>query len=76
MKKKFLVTGGLGFIGSYLVDKIMQLEHEVTVFDNLSKGRIINISNWMGKPNFTLVEADMLDRQALNQYADVISSFI
>lgn len=39
-KKSVLVTGGLGFIGSNLVDELLRLENEVVVFDNLSSGRL------------------------------------
>jgi len=40
-----LVTGGTGFIGSHLVDALMRNSYKVTVFDNLSSGRIENIKN-------------------------------
>lgn len=39
---KILVTGGLGFIGSHLVDKLIELDHEVHVVDNISTGMISN----------------------------------
>jgi hypothetical protein len=38
-RKRILVTGGAGFVGSHLVDKLMQLGHEVTVLDNYFTGR-------------------------------------
>jgi UDP-glucuronate decarboxylase len=38
-RKRILVTGGAGFVGSHLVDKLMQLGHEVTVIDNYFTGR-------------------------------------
>ena len=41
---KCLVTGGCGFIGSNLVDKLIDLGHEVTIFDNLSSGKVENIN--------------------------------
>jgi len=34
---KYIVTGGCGFIGSNLVDKLVELGHDVTIFDNLSR---------------------------------------
>lgn len=44
-----IVTGGAGFIGSHLVDKLIKLNHKVIVIDNLSTGRIENIKNNLNK---------------------------
>lgn len=49
---KYLVTGGAGFIGSSLVEKLLVLGHEVRVIDNLSTGRFENLSPYMGDIEF------------------------
>jgi len=54
---KSLVTGGAGFIGSHLVDKLLEMGHEVVVLDNYSTGRIENLSHVNGKIN--IVECDL-----------------
>lgn len=51
-KKKILVTGGAGFVGSHLVDKLMGLGHEVIVLDNFFTGQKRNIEHWLHHPNF------------------------
>lgn len=51
-RKKILVTGGAGFVGSHLVDKLMQEGHEVTVVDNFFTGQKKNIAHWLHHPNF------------------------
>ena len=51
-RKKILVTGGAGFVGSHLVDKLMQEGHDVTVLDNFFTGQKKNIEHWMHHPNF------------------------
>jgi len=56
-KSKILVTGGAGFIGSHLVDKLLLLENKVTVIDNLSSG---NIDNLKGK-DIDFIEKDIRD---------------
>ncbi|MEM2401337.1 MAG: NAD-dependent epimerase/dehydratase family protein [Candidatus Bathyarchaeia archaeon] len=57
-----LVTGGAGFIGSHLVDALMEREVEVTVLDNLSGGRLSNISAWLKNPRFRFLMGDMLNQ--------------
>ena len=42
---KILVTGGCGFLGSHLVDRLVKLNHTVTIIDVLSNGKIPNIKN-------------------------------
>eukprot|EP00978_Attheya_sp_CCMP212_P004176 scaffold9048_cov67-Attheya_sp.AAC.1 len=59
-KKKILVTGGAGFVGSHLVDKLMSLGHEVVVMDNFFTGQKRNIEHWLRHPNFSLVEHDVV----------------
>jgi len=58
---RIFVTGGAGFTGSHLVDRLMVSNNRVTVFDNLSSGRMKFIQQHMGKDNFRLIEADLLD---------------
>ena len=54
---KSIVTGGAGFIGSHLVDRLLNLEHEVVVLDNFSTGRPENLKHTDGKVK--LVECDL-----------------
>jgi UDP-glucose 4-epimerase len=56
---KVLVAGGAGFIGSHLVDRLVDADHDVIVLDNFSTGRTTNLSNSLGRPNFRLVRADI-----------------
>tara|TARA_Y100000591_G_scaffold117685_1_gene100691 strand:+ start:129 stop:1100 length:972 start_codon:yes stop_codon:yes gene_type:complete len=57
---KFLVTGGAGYIGSHMVKFLLLKNHEVTVFDNLSTGKLIN-----NKVNF--IKVDLINRKKLDQ---------
>jgi hypothetical protein len=51
-RKKILVTGGAGFVGSHLVDKLMMEGHEVTVLDNFFTGQKKNVAHWLHHPYF------------------------
>lgn len=51
-RRKILVTGGAGFVGSHLVDKLMMEGHEVTVLDNFFTGQKKNVAHWFHHPNF------------------------
>jgi len=60
-RKRILVTGGGGFVGSHLVDRLMLLGHEVTVLDNFFTGSKTNVAHWVGHPNFELVRHDVIE---------------
>lgn len=66
----YLVTGGAGFIGSSLVDQLLGLGHNVTVFDNFSTGLRPFIEQASGNPNYRLVEGDLLDQDAVKAAAE------
>lgn len=60
-RKRILVTGGAGFVGSHLVDRLMILGHEVTVLDNFFTGSKTTVSHWIGHPNFEMVRHDVVE---------------
>jgi UDP-glucose 4-epimerase len=61
------VTGGAGFIGSHLVDRLMAEKSEVTVYDNLVSGKKDNIRQHFDKKGFRFIQADILDLDALKK---------
>lgn len=64
-KNKILVTGGAGFIGSHLVDRLIEKGSKITVFDNLSSGKLQFIEHHLENPDFTLIKGDLLDQEAI-----------
>lgn len=58
---QILVTGGAGFIGSHLIDRLMEDGHEVLCLDNFYTGHKRNILKWLNHPNFELIRHDVTD---------------
>ena len=52
--------GGSGFVGSHLVDRLMQEGHTVTVLDNFYTGNPRNLEHWQGSPRFKLINHDVI----------------
>lgn len=61
-----LVTGGAGFIGSHLCERLIKDGHTVVAIDNFTTGRISNLKNLSSSSNFTLVEGSILDSSVFN----------
>ena len=63
MKKNILVTGGAGFIGSHIIEALLNDERveKVRVLDNLATGYLHNISIFFSNPNFEFLEGDIRD---------------
>ncbi len=59
MMEKVLVTGGAGFIGSHIVDKLLEEGYEVAVFDNLSTGKLENLRD----KTYTFYEGDITNKK-------------
>ena len=67
---RVLVTGGAGFIGSHLVDRLMGMGDFVRVVDNLSSGSLGNIKGWLGDSRFGFVRGDLKDLDVARSCVD------
>lgn len=65
-----VVTGGCGFIGSHMVDRLLSEGHEVRVIDNFSTGRPENLEHQKGNPRLSILEADICDRERISAVFD------
>ena len=64
-KNRILVTGGAGFIGSNLVDLLLEKGNKVIIFDNLSSGKMEFIEHQLENPDLSFVKGDLLDPEAI-----------
>jgi len=65
---KALVTGGAGFIGSHLVDRLLANGNKVVVIDNLKTGRIENLKHHENNPDLTFIEEDIVNKEKISKY--------
>lgn len=64
---KYLITGGAGFIGSHLGERLLRDGHQVTALDDLSSGNLRNIEQLHGRPGFRFLNGTVTDRKLLNE---------
>jgi UDP-glucose 4-epimerase len=64
---RYLITGGAGFIGSHLTDSLIARGDDVVVLDDLSTGRIENLTQVLDSPSMRLVEGSILDRDLVDR---------
>ncbi len=71
---RVLVTGGAGFIGSHLVDALMEEGHEVRVVDDLSAGSLENIKRWLDNERFEFIKGDLRDREVCSRAVEGVEA--
>lgn len=73
---RVLVTGGAGFIGSHIVDRLVRMQHEVTVLDNLSTGKIQNLESDVTLGHVRFFEGDVRDGDLVNKLVRGIDAVV
>ena len=64
---KILITGGAGFVGSHLADRLIKDGNEITVIDDLSTGRYSNVAHLEGNVNFRLIIDTVLNQRLMEE---------
>src|SRR5262247_3854366 len=72
---RVLITGGAGFLGSHLVDRLLEGGHEAIVFDNLLTGRTANIEHQLGHDRFKFVKQDVTEYLHVGGDLDAVVHF-
>jgi len=72
---RILVTGGAGFLGSHLSDRLLKEGHDVVAMDNLVTGNIDNIAHLAGNPHFQFIHHDITNYIYLKGELDAILHF-
>jgi dTDP-glucose 4,6-dehydratase len=70
-----LITGGAGFLGSHLTDRLLDAGHRVVVFDNLITGQADNLAHRFGQPGFEFVKQDVTEYLYLPGSVDAVVHF-
>ncbi|MCD6340165.1 MAG: SDR family oxidoreductase [Verrucomicrobia bacterium] len=70
-----IVTGGAGFLGSHLVDLLLERGHQVVAMDNLVTGNVENIAHHAGNPNFRFIQQDVTEYLFLDGPVDYVWHF-
>jgi UDP-glucose 4-epimerase len=73
---KILLTGGAGFIGSHLAEKLLEEKHSVVALDDLSTGSDSNISLLKNSPDFSFIEGSILNQDLINQLVESVDGVI
>ena len=76
MGKKVLVTGGAGFIGSHVVDRLVNEDCEVRVLDDLSTGKLENIQTHLKSGKVELIKGDIRDTSIVKKSLDEVNRVI
>jgi UDP-glucose 4-epimerase len=66
-RRRVLITGGIGFVGSHLAEALLQKGDRVTVIDNESTGRVENVAHFMGHPQFRYEVGNVADQAAIDR---------
>ena len=70
-----VITGGSGFVGSYLCENLINDGHKIIVIDNLLTGSKENINNLIGNKNFLFIEQDVQDHIEIEDDVDYVLHF-
>src|SRR6266508_5300297 len=70
-----VVTGGAGFLGSHLVDLLIERGHKVIAIDNFVTGAVENIVHLGGNPNFKFIQQDVTEFLFLHDHVDYVWHF-
>jgi dTDP-glucose 4,6-dehydratase len=72
---KAVVTGGAGFLGSHLCDRLLEMEYEVVCLDNLLTGSIDNIAHFKENPRFTYINHNVVEYISIDGPVDAVLHF-